>query len=210
MNEPSLAHSPPCRKRIFRVLDGQCLLSSSVRKGNGEVVFRPAVGLCAGSCEERVKLSRAIRLDFASSKGQPLRVVLWLDVGCFCGGTGRWLKTRFADVYIIGIEFLAAAAAQARNIYDQVIESPFEAIDFESEGLAAGSIDAKMETKSRAGTDLLTNLGAWLSLIPPFAMTTLRAFAEPRGDADADDCERCGARVAALTSPLVPRPARAG
>lgn len=70
---------------------------------------------------------------------KPSRV---LDVGCFCGGTGRWLKTRFADVYMIGIEFLAAAAAQARNIYDQVIESPFEAIDFESEGLAAGSIDA--------------------------------------------------------------------
>ena len=40
---------------------------------------------------------------------KPLRV---LDVGCFCGGTGRWLKTRFADVYMIGIEFLAAAAAQ--------------------------------------------------------------------------------------------------
>jgi 2-polyprenyl-3-methyl-5-hydroxy-6-metoxy-1,4-benzoquinol methylase len=65
-----------------------------------------------------------------------------LDVGCFCGGTGRWLKARFSDVHVVGIEVLAAAAAQARGVYDRVIEAPIEAVDFELEGVAAGSLDA--------------------------------------------------------------------
>lgn len=72
-------------------------------------------------------------------KPSPIRV---LDVGCFCGGTGRWLKARFANVHVVGIELLAAAAAQARCIYDRVIEAPIEAVDFELEGLAMGSLDA--------------------------------------------------------------------
>jgi 2-polyprenyl-3-methyl-5-hydroxy-6-metoxy-1,4-benzoquinol methylase len=69
----------------------------------------------------------------------PARV---LDIGCFCGGTGRWLKGRFPGVEVIGIESLAPAAARARDIYDRVIEAPIEAIDFEAEGLTSGSVDA--------------------------------------------------------------------
>lgn len=65
-----------------------------------------------------------------------------LDVGCFCGGTGRWLKRRFPGVEVIGIECLAPAAARARESYDRVIEAPIEATDFEAAGLTPGSIDA--------------------------------------------------------------------
>jgi len=65
-----------------------------------------------------------------------------LDIGCFCGGTGRWLKRRFPGVEVIGIECLAPAAAQARESYDRVIEAPIEAINFEEQGLTPGSIDA--------------------------------------------------------------------
>jgi len=65
-----------------------------------------------------------------------------LDVGCFCGGTGRWLKRRFPGTELIGIECLAPAAERARESYDRVIEAPVEAINFDAEGLMPGSIDA--------------------------------------------------------------------
>jgi 2-polyprenyl-3-methyl-5-hydroxy-6-metoxy-1,4-benzoquinol methylase len=69
----------------------------------------------------------------------PTRV---LDLGCFCGGTGRWLKRQFPGAQVIGIECLAPAAARARESYDRVIEAPIEAVNFEAEGLMPGSMDA--------------------------------------------------------------------
>lgn len=69
----------------------------------------------------------------------PARV---LDIGCFCGGTGRWLKRRFPGVEVIGIESSAPAAARARASYERVIEAPIENVDFEAEDLLPGSVDA--------------------------------------------------------------------
>jgi hypothetical protein len=34
-----------------------------------------------------------------------------LDLGCFCGGTGRWLEQGFPGCQVVGIEMLAEAAA---------------------------------------------------------------------------------------------------
>ena len=65
-----------------------------------------------------------------------------LDIGCFCGGSGRWLRRRFPDAQLIGIEMLAKAAEKASPHYDKIIPLAFEEIDFASEGLAAGTIDA--------------------------------------------------------------------
>jgi len=65
-----------------------------------------------------------------------------LDVGCFCGGSGRWLKQRFPDAKIVGIEMLDQAAAIAAQSYDRVIVSAFERVDFAAEGLDPGSFDA--------------------------------------------------------------------
>jgi SAM-dependent methyltransferase len=64
-----------------------------------------------------------------------------LDLGCFCGGSGRWLKQRFPDCEVIGIEMLGKAAAIAAQAYDRVISGTFEQIDFEAEGLIASSFD---------------------------------------------------------------------
>lgn len=52
-----------------------------------------------------------------------------LDVGCFCGGSGRWLKNQFPGTHVTGIEMLAKAAAVAREIYDEVHVGKFEEID---------------------------------------------------------------------------------
>lgn len=65
-----------------------------------------------------------------------------LDLGCFCGGSGRWLKQRFPGCEVIGIEMLGKAAAIAAQAYDRVIGGTFEQVDFEAEGLIAGSFDA--------------------------------------------------------------------
>ena len=71
-------------------------------------------------------------------KTAPRRV---LDVGCFCGGSGRWLKTQYAGCEVIGIEPLSAAAEQAAIIYEQVINKSLEKIDFKEEGFGRGSFD---------------------------------------------------------------------
>jgi len=65
-----------------------------------------------------------------------------LDIGCFCGGSGRWLKARYPDCRVIGIEMLDKAAAKAAEAYDRVIIGTLEQVDFATEGLAAGSVDA--------------------------------------------------------------------
>ena len=64
-----------------------------------------------------------------------------LDIGCFCGGSGRWLKARFPDCKVIGIEMLDKAAAKAAEAYDRVIVATFEQVDFANEGLQPGSVD---------------------------------------------------------------------
>lgn len=49
-----------------------------------------------------------------------------LDVGCFCGGSGRWLKNKFPAVNVVGIEMLEKAAEMARQFYDHVLVGKFE------------------------------------------------------------------------------------
>lgn len=65
-----------------------------------------------------------------------------LDVGCFCGGSGRWIKQKFPGAEVIGIEMLPKAAEVAAPDYDKVIVSTFENVDFEAEGLKHESVDA--------------------------------------------------------------------
>ena len=65
-----------------------------------------------------------------------------LDLGCFCGGSGRWLKQRFPGCEVIGIELLDKAAAVAAQAYDRVITGALEQVDFAAEELTAGSFDA--------------------------------------------------------------------
>jgi 2-polyprenyl-3-methyl-5-hydroxy-6-metoxy-1,4-benzoquinol methylase/glycosyltransferase involved in cell wall biosynthesis len=65
-----------------------------------------------------------------------------LDVGCFCGGTGRYLKRRFPGCHVTGVEMLEPAARLAAEVYDTVLLATLESLDFEAEGLTAGSFDA--------------------------------------------------------------------
>jgi 2-polyprenyl-3-methyl-5-hydroxy-6-metoxy-1,4-benzoquinol methylase len=70
---------------------------------------------------------------------RPRRV---LDLGCFCGGTGRYLKRKFPGCEVIGIEMLEPAAKLAAEAYDKVHIGTLEQLDFEQAGLSPGSFDA--------------------------------------------------------------------
>lgn len=65
-----------------------------------------------------------------------------LDLGCFCGGTGRYLKRKFPGCQVIGIEMLEQAAKLAAEAYDQVHVGTLEQIDFAQAGLLPQSFDA--------------------------------------------------------------------
>jgi 2-polyprenyl-3-methyl-5-hydroxy-6-metoxy-1,4-benzoquinol methylase len=93
-----------------------------------------------------------------------------LDVGCFCGGTGKWLKGRFPGCHVTGIEYLEAAAAIAAKTYDHVIRRRIEDIDFDQEGIVQGSIDIIV------AADVLEHLyNPWL------ALERLRPLLAPNG-----------------------------
>lgn len=70
---------------------------------------------------------------------RPRRV---LDLGCFCGGTGRYLKRKFPGCEVIGVEMLEQAAKLAAEAYDKVHVGTLEQLDFEQAGLLPQSFDA--------------------------------------------------------------------
>lgn len=65
--------------------------------------------------------------------GEPRKV---LDIGCYCGGAGRWLKRKFPECQVIGIELSAAAAKHAAKDYDEVIVASVENMDFPADKFA--------------------------------------------------------------------------
>jgi O-antigen biosynthesis protein len=64
-----------------------------------------------------------------------------LDVGCAGGCFGEILKQQYAGVHVTGIETHAGAAAIAAKRLDHVIRKPIEDVDFDAEGIPAGSLD---------------------------------------------------------------------
>lgn len=69
----------------------------------------------------------------------PARV---LDVGCFCGGSGKWLKSKYPDCVMVGVEPMGEAARRAAAHYDRVFDVSFEKIDFAAQGMPDGHFDA--------------------------------------------------------------------
>jgi len=93
-----------------------------------------------------------------------------LDVGCFCGGSGRWIKQKFPGAEVIGIEMLDKAAAVAAQEIRQSDCRHVEAVDFPAEGLLPGSVDAII------AADVLEHL-----YNPWQALQRLRSLLKPGG-----------------------------
>lgn len=64
-----------------------------------------------------------------------------LELGCAAGRLGEFVKKRHPGAHFTGIEMNEKAAAIARTRIDRVIVSRLEDIDFDREGIPAGSID---------------------------------------------------------------------
>lgn len=69
---------------------------------------------------------------------QPRRA---LDIGCAAGGTGAYLKARFPECRVWGIELNRAAADKARERLDHVLVGKFEEIDLDAAGIEPASLD---------------------------------------------------------------------
>jgi predicted O-linked N-acetylglucosamine transferase (SPINDLY family)/2-polyprenyl-3-methyl-5-hydroxy-6-metoxy-1,4-benzoquinol methylase len=66
---------------------------------------------------------------------------LVLDVGCAYGANGRYIKQKFPDVTVIGIEPYKFAAKTAAERLDRVFCNRFEELDFDTNDIAPHSID---------------------------------------------------------------------
>lgn len=64
-----------------------------------------------------------------------------LELGCAAGRLGAFIKQKHPGTHFTGIEMNESAAAIARTRIDRVIVARLEDIDFDREGIPAGSID---------------------------------------------------------------------
>jgi trans-aconitate methyltransferase len=80
--------------------------------------------------------ARTELLDLVS--GTPRRLV---DLGCGNGMTASAAKSRFPEAEVVGIEQNPASAKLAAERLDRVIITSIEQLDYDSHGLAEGSID---------------------------------------------------------------------
>lgn len=80
--------------------------------------------LCdAMACSKPTDYYSVERADLVAQLPKPLGRVL--DIGCGAGRTGKLLRSRQAE-RLIGIEINTEAAAEAREIYDEVLVGPAE------------------------------------------------------------------------------------
>ncbi|MBL8515174.1 MAG: class I SAM-dependent methyltransferase, partial [Betaproteobacteria bacterium] len=64
-----------------------------------------------------------------------------MDIGCSSGWLGHEVRARHPQCRTIGIEPHAATAKIAATRLHQVVQRPFDAVDFGAEGIADGSVD---------------------------------------------------------------------
>jgi GT2 family glycosyltransferase/trans-aconitate methyltransferase len=64
-----------------------------------------------------------------------------LEIGCASGATAKYLKTRYPQAWMAGIELSEAAVRIARDRLDVVINQKFEDADLEAYGITHGSLD---------------------------------------------------------------------
>ncbi|MCF7976815.1 MAG: methyltransferase domain-containing protein [Chromatiaceae bacterium] len=70
---------------------------------------------------------------------QPARV---LEIGCYCGAVGRWLRRQFPRSELIGLDWRPEALEAAAGAYDRLIAAAPEPLDLDAAGLKRGSLDA--------------------------------------------------------------------
>ena len=92
---------------------------------------------------------------------------LALDIGCFIGATGAYMKQKWSNCRVVGVEPVAEAAAQARTKLDAVFEGYFEDMPVGEAGVEPGKVDlavfADVLEHMRHPWGALRNIREWLS-----------------------------------------------
>jgi SAM-dependent methyltransferase len=87
---------------------------------------------------------KALRHDYVPQgllEMVPSPPALVLDVGCFCGAVGTWLKRKYPGVRVVGIEPLETAADEARKCLDAVLLGRLEDVNPSDAGVGPGTVD---------------------------------------------------------------------
>lgn len=79
------------------------------------------------------------RSELVDLAPRPLRRVL--DIGCAAGKTGEYIKQKFPQAKVYGVEVNLTAAELAAKRLDGVYAGKFEDFDFAAYGIAPGSLD---------------------------------------------------------------------
>lgn len=79
------------------------------------------------------------RTELIDLSPRPIRCAL--DIGCAAGGTGAYIKQKYPQARVVGIELNKAAADIARTRLDAVLVGKFEEVDLTAAGLVPGEID---------------------------------------------------------------------
>jgi thioesterase domain-containing protein/acyl carrier protein/2-polyprenyl-3-methyl-5-hydroxy-6-metoxy-1,4-benzoquinol methylase len=65
-----------------------------------------------------------------------------LEIGAYHGAVGRWLRARYPQTELIGLEWRTEALGAAAGAYDRLIAAAPEPLDLHAAGLRPGSLDA--------------------------------------------------------------------
>jgi SAM-dependent methyltransferase len=95
---------------------------------------------------------------------------LVLDVGCFCGAVGAWLKQKYPQARVVGVEPLDEAARIAQSRLDAVLVGKFEDVALSTAGIGPGQVDVIVLA------DVLEHM-----YDPWHALCTLRPLLRPEG-----------------------------
>ena len=92
---------------------------------------------------------------------------LAVDIGCFIGATGAYMKQKWPQCRVVGVEPVAEAAAQARTKVDAVFEGFFEDMPVGEAGVEPGKVDlavfADVLEHMRHPWGALRHIRDWLS-----------------------------------------------
>jgi SAM-dependent methyltransferase len=92
---------------------------------------------------------------------------LALDIGCFIGATGVYMKQKWPQCRVVGVEPVAEAAEQARTKVDAVFEGFFEDMPVGEAGIELGKVDlavfADVLEHMRHPWGALRHIRDWLS-----------------------------------------------
>lgn len=110
--------------------------AGAVAGGNAKYIWETLLEVDEADATQYHNWPRSELVDLAPRT--PRRV---LDIGCAAGKTGEYIKHKFPQAKVYGVEVNRTAAALAAKRLDSVFAGKFEDFDFAAHGIEPGSLD---------------------------------------------------------------------